>query len=210
MHAAPLDWQFRGTNPEGQEALVSMIDKVRKGIQQYAEKLKNDAKQLLGDNGLDAIELLKQQHRDVEQLFVMLEERYGPGRPTRFAELADTIALHAEIEEKIFYPATKQARTKKLLLEAVEEHLSVKRVLTDMLQADPGDESFGAKLKVLREQIEHHVKEEEEELFPAVQKLLDKQRLLEIGQQMEAMVAELQETGMRNRVAAQTDYPAPI
>ena len=159
---------------------------------------------------MDAIELLEQQHREVEQIFKQLEKD-GADKAALFAELADSLAVHATIEEKIFYPATKSARTEDLLLEAVEEHLSVKRLLADMLEADPSDNAFDAKIKVLKEQIEHHVEEEEEELFPKVKKQLGKEALAALGQQMEEMGDDLKAAGEpRQMVPSETEKPAPL
>src|SRR5688500_8847072 len=121
---------------------------------------------------MDAIELLKQQHQEVKKLFAMIEEAEGDDKAALVDELADNLAAHAAIEEEIFYPHTLSARTEDLLREAVEEHLSAKRLLADLLECDVDDDSYDAKIKVLKEQIEHHVEEEEGELFPKVKKLM--------------------------------------
>src|SRR5687768_12693556 len=119
---------------------------------------------------MNAIELLESQHREVEKLFEMIEAADGEKKMELLGELADTLAAHATIEEKIFYPRTLAARTEELLREAVEEHLSVKRVLADLLETSEGDENLDARIKVLKEQVEHHVEEEEGELFPKVKR----------------------------------------
>jgi hemerythrin-like domain-containing protein len=162
---------------------------------------------------MDAIKLLMQQHREVEKLFEQFE-KLGEGAKKTKAEIckkvSDALAIHAEIEEKIFYPASKDARTEEMLLEAVEEHLAAKRVIADLIETPPDDEHFDARMKVLKEQIEHHVEEEEDELFPEAKKVLDKERLEELGEEMQAMVEELEEGEPRLDVPNQTDQPAQL
>jgi hemerythrin superfamily protein len=119
--------------------------------------------------------------------------------------------VHAAIEEKHFYPATKNARTEELLQEAVEEHLSAKRLIADMMEMSSDDPQFDAKLSVLEEQIEHHVEEEEKELFPKVRKMLAKEELEDLGIVMEDMAEELKASGApRESVPAETGSAAPL
>src|SRR5687768_10673858 len=101
---------------------------------------------------MNALELLEQQHREVEDLFEKCEKAEESEKQTIFAKLADNLAAHSTIEEKIFYPAVYVGDLKELLAEAVEEHLSAKRVIADLLEEEPG-ETFEAKVKVLKEQI---------------------------------------------------------
>ena len=120
---------------------------------------------------MNAIDLLKSQHREVEKLFAELEKAKDSRQKQKlFGELADSLAGHATIEEHQFYPAVRAKRTEDILLESLEEHLGIKRVLADLLKIDANDKTFDAKLKVLKEQVEHHVGEEEKELFPKVKK----------------------------------------
>jgi hemerythrin-like domain-containing protein len=163
---------------------------------------------------MDAIKLLTQQHREVEELFAQFEEKgegATAGRGRLCQKIADALAVHTAIEEQIFYPATKDARTEEMLREAVEEHLSAKRLIADLLETDPSDAQFSAKMKVLKEQIEHHVEEEEKELFPTVKKVLDRIHLEELGGEMERFADELRAEGEpRMAVPDETDRPAPI
>lgn len=136
---------------------------------------------------MDAIQLLKHDHKNVEKIFSDLETRTDDRRAL-FPELDRELTVHAEIEEKIFYPAVKQAEpTRNLVLESVEEHKQIKMVLADLEQADMRTAEWGADLKVLKEDVMHHVGEEEDELFPRVQKLLSKEQLEELGTRMEEM-----------------------
>ena len=145
---------------------------------------------------MNAIDLLESQHREVEKLFAKIEKSKSDDVKGRlFEEIADKLAVHASIEEHHFYPAVKANRTEDILLESLEEHLGIKRVLADLLETEPSDETFDAKIKVLTEQVSHHVKEEEEELFPKVRKLFSKEQLEAIGQEMSAEQAELEDDG---------------
>jgi hypothetical protein len=159
---------------------------------------------------MNAIEMLKTQHRDAMTLFERLEKAEGAERRDLRNELADALAVHMEIEEQIFYPATNRARTEDLLLEAVEEHLAAKRAMADLMATPVGEKSFAAKVKVCKELVEHHKTEEEKELFPAVEKLLDAEALEELGAQMEALAGELLEGKPRESIPEETDAPAPL
>ncbi|GEN11749.1 Hemerythrin HHE cation binding domain-containing protein [Myxococcus fulvus] len=162
---------------------------------------------------MNAIELLKQQHDEVKKLFAQygkLPDHADVRRGELFKMIADRLAAHATIEELYFYPATKSERTEDELREAVEEHLSAKRIIADLLEMSPDDEEFDPKMKVLQEQIEHHVEEEEGELFKKVRKLLSKEQLEDLGILMEQQFEELMEEEPRNNVPAETDHAAPL
>jgi hemerythrin superfamily protein len=160
---------------------------------------------------MNATKLLKEQHDEVKELFEQFEKAKDAGtKELLFEQIADNLAAHAEIEEKIFYPAVYVGDLKETLTEAVEEHLSAKRVIADLLKMDAADENFDAKVKVLQEQIEHHVEEEEGELFPKVNKNFDAGELEAMGEQMEEMFETLKEGSPREEVPAQTDQAAPL
>jgi hemerythrin superfamily protein len=160
---------------------------------------------------VDAVAMLEEQHREVEELFEQVEKATGVRKRKQFAELADKLAIHATIEERHFYPAVKAERTEDILLESLEEHLGIKRVLADLLAVDVDDDTFDAKVKVLKEQVEHHVEEEESDLFPKVRKLLDEATSIAVAQQMTATQEELIEQGTpREAVPAETKHPAPL
>jgi hemerythrin superfamily protein len=160
---------------------------------------------------VNAIELLKQQHREVEKLLKKIEKAKSDEKEELFDEIADSLAVHAAIEEQHFYPATKDARTEELLQEAVEEHLAVKRIIADLLEMEPDDPQFDAKITVLKENVEHHVEEEESELFPKVEKVHSKDEMEDLGVLMEQTAKELKEQGApRMQVPAETGAAAPI
>ena len=163
---------------------------------------------------MNAIDLLKRQHRDVEKLFSKFEGASEGAEKTRerlCQQIGDALAVHAEIEEKIFYPESKQENTEEILRESVEEHLAVKRLLADIMQSDLDDPQFEAKMKVVKEQIEHHVQEEEQRLFPLISRSCSSEDLEEMGNRMQEMAEELEDEGQpRASIPGQTDSPARI
>ncbi len=145
---------------------------------------------------MNAIELLESQHREVEDLFARIEKsKSNDAKDRLFTDIADKLAVHATIEERHFYPAVKARRTEDIVLESLEEHVGIKRVLADLLQTDASDGTFDAKVAVLKEQVSHHVEEEESELFPKVRKLFDGEQLEALGQEMTAEQSELEDDG---------------
>ena len=118
----------------------------------------------------DAIALLKADHRKVEDLFAKFEAAKGADKKQRLAkEICTELTVHTVLEEEIFYPACKGAVEEDLVGEAYVEHDGAKVLIAEIEAADPGEEFYDAKLKVLSEQIEHHVAEEEkrsEGMFP--------------------------------------------
>jgi len=139
---------------------------------------------------MKATELLRQQHREVAALFKSALKSDDPDEQMDLAEeIADKLALHAAIEEEIFYPAVREAigtrRGEQDVLEAYEEHHAVKLLLEELPDADPADERFDAKLAVLQEMVQRHVEDEEEEIFPAAEKKLGKAKLEELAEAME-------------------------
>ena len=160
---------------------------------------------------MNAIELLKTQHEEAKSLFRKFEKAEEEEKQELFEQIADALAVHAAIEEKHFYPATKNARTEELLQEAVEEHLGVKRLIADLLEMTPDDAQFDAKVTVLKEQVEHHIEEEEGELFPKVKKMFKEEELEDLGTLMEDTAEELKASGApRDAVPAETGSAAPL
>ncbi len=158
---------------------------------------------------MDAIDLLERHHRELERQFSALKKASSVD-PEQFSTAADLLAIHITLEEQQFYPAVKARRTEDILLESLEEHLSLKRVLADLLGLTATDERFEPKLHVLAEQLEHHHKEEEEHLFPKVKKLLDEGARAELGEAMQARMGELKQGEPRKLVLGQTSAAAPL
>jgi hemerythrin superfamily protein len=111
---------------------------------------------------LDAISLLKADHRKVEGLFEKFEKAKGAAAKKALAdEICTELSVHATIEEEIFYPACKGKIEESLLDEAYVEHDGAKVIIAELQTASPGDDFYDAKVKVLSEEIKHHVHEEE-------------------------------------------------
>lgn len=132
----------------------------------------------------DAIALLKADHEAVGHLFVEYEKtRSVQNKKALVAQICTALSVHAQIEEEIFYPAVKAALKDKLLVpEATVEHAGVKDLIAQLQGIDPDGEMYDAKVKVLSEYVKHHVKEEQNEMFPkAKASSLD---MAELGAQM--------------------------
>jgi len=148
--------------------------------------------------GQDAIALLTADHREVSEMFEQFEQ-LGDRATTSKEKLKDKIRkaliAHTTIEEEIFYPAVRAANVEEgedMVDEAIVEHASVKDLIKQLQEMQPDDELYDAKVKVLSEQVEHHVKEEEKEMFPKAKKAgLD---LLALGQEMALRKQELMST----------------
>ncbi|HZH44014.1 MAG TPA: hemerythrin domain-containing protein [Lysobacter sp.] len=146
---------------------------------------------------MDAINLLKNDHEKVRQLLSQLTEEEAAGqREKLLQQLSMELEAHTAIEEEIFYPAFRKAGEKdedvKMYFEAMEEHRAAgDLVLPDLKSTQPDSEKFSGRAKVLKELVEHHAQEEEKEMFPRAQKLLDREQLEQLGAQMEARKQEL-------------------
>jgi hemerythrin superfamily protein len=141
---------------------------------------------------MDAIVLLKQDHKTVNAMFKEFEKTKDSASATKKRELVDQIlkelTTHAYIEESVFYPAARESvpETDEHVLESVEEHHVVAWLLSELQHLSPDHETFDAKVTVLIENVRHHVEEEEQEFFPEVRKALGRNRLQELGEQLEA------------------------
>ncbi|WP_156403794.1 MULTISPECIES: hemerythrin domain-containing protein [unclassified Massilia] len=148
--------------------------------------------------GQDVIALLTADHREVAEMFEQFEQ-LGDRATTSKEKLKDKICkaliAHTTIEEEIFYPAVRAANVEEgedMVDEAIVEHAAAKDLIKQLQEMQPDDDLYDAKVKVLSEQIEHHVKEEEKEMFPKAKKAgLD---LLALGQEMALRKQELMST----------------
>jgi Hemerythrin HHE cation binding domain len=142
---------------------------------------------------MDAFELLKADHKTVSGLFDELEAATGKAKLSVFAQIKTELELHTHIEETIFYPALeKLEETHDLILEAYEEHKMVKTLLAKLSRARTANDEWQAQAKVLRENVEHHVNEEENELFDKADDALSDEEIEALGQRMEAEKARKQ------------------
>jgi len=142
-----------------------------------------------------ATDLLRKQHRQVASLLKkVLGSDDGQERRKLMDEITDHLQRHTRIEEEIFYPAFREgAGTQKadaLVRESFEEHHLVDVLLEEISEMDPEDEQYDAKVTVLKEVIEHHVEEEQDEMFPAAEKKLGKARLEELAVEMQELAGE--------------------
>ena len=141
----------------------------------------------------DAVALLKADHREVEDMFKKFTDASGEGRKEKLArEICRALTVHAMIEEEIFYPACEGKVEEDLLKESYVEHDAAKVMISEIEAGEPSDEFYDAKMKVLCEEIEHHVEEEEKPksgLFPQAREAdLD---LKQLGEQLAARKEEL-------------------
>lgn len=146
---------------------------------------------------MNAIDLLKADHERVKAILNQLSEtteRAVKKRTDLLAKLEMEVTIHTKLEEEILYPAFKKAGGKeeeKMYYEAKEEHRTVDSlVIPDLKQTDPATPEFAGRAKVVKELLEHHIEEEESEMFPLAKKLLGKEALDAMGEQMDAMKAE--------------------
>src|SRR5262245_36085194 len=137
---------------------------------------------------MDALELLKQDHQTVKELFEQAEGiEDGKKQKKVFRQIKKELDTHARIEETIFYPAMERhEELKDMVLEAIEEHKQVKTLLREMDDLVNDSEKFEPKLTVLKENVEHHAEEEEEgKMFPKVREIVDRETLEKLGQELE-------------------------
>ena len=148
---------------------------------------------------MDATKLLTEDHEKVRQLLKQLTEstvRAGKTRAGLLYKIALELKVHTQIEEEIFYPAFKQAaeaaEDQKLYFEALEEHRAAgELVLPDLQKTDVASEQFAGRAKVLRDLVEHHAEEEEDEMFKRARKVFSKEDLARLGDQLAARKHEL-------------------
>jgi hemerythrin-like domain-containing protein len=143
---------------------------------------------------MDAFELLKTDHQKVAGILKKIEgttERALKTREELFTQLKFELDVHAEIEETIFYPVLEKAKeSRDISLKAFEEHRIVKQLLSELEAEAKDDETWTAKFTVLKENVEHHVEEEEGELFKKARKVLSEEEIDELGARMEKAKGE--------------------
>lgn len=158
---------------------------------------------------MNAIDLLEADHERVKAILAQLSEstdRAVKKRTELVAKLEMEITIHTQLEEQILYPAFKEAGGKKedeMYYEAKEEHRTVDSlVLPDLKSTDPTKPEFAGRAKVVKELLEHHIEEEETEMFPKARKLLGNTKLDALGEQMLAMKAEMKKNLSARKLAA--------
>lgn len=135
--------------------------------------------------------MLEADHRRFEELLKQGEETTARARKTRRSlldSLTSELAAHELKEEKVLYPALKShAETRDIVLEGFEEHHVADEILSELHRVATDDETWAAKFKVLKENLEHHIEEEEGNMFPTARDILSADRLLELGRRMRAL-----------------------
>lgn len=145
---------------------------------------------------MDAITLLKTDHKKVRGLLETLEQTEAPARRTKLIGQIETeLKVHTQIEEEIFYPAFRKraedSEQKQMFHEAKEEHGLVDIILPKVKRSNPSSDEFAARAKVLKDLVVHHKKEEEKEMFKAAKELFDKDELKSLGEQLQRRKREL-------------------
>ena len=144
---------------------------------------------------MDAMSLLKEDHRKVKKILAELESTTERGVKTReelFTKVKQELVIHEAIEEEIFYPTLKEhPKTKDIALEAYEEHHVVDTVMAEIEGVAYDDEKWGAKFTVMKENLEHHIEEEEGEMFKQANQVFDKEELTQLGESMKARKEDL-------------------
>jgi len=143
---------------------------------------------MFADGSPDAIELLKTDHRKVETLFEKVKANEEGNNAATFKKIKEELDVHAHIEENIFYPHLLEKgnkELKKIVREGVEEHGQVKELLSELAQLSGTSPTFKAKLTVLMENVEHHVEEEENEMFQMAEDQIPEETLQRLGSLMQ-------------------------
>lgn len=137
---------------------------------------------------MDALSLLKDDHRQIRKLLAEGEEtteRAHVRRGEIFAQLAEVLMVHERREEEVLYPALQaHPKAKEIVLEGYEEHHVADVVLEELASTDVSDERWGAKFKVLKENLEHHIEEEEDEMFKKARQVFAQEELVALGERM--------------------------
>jgi hemerythrin-like domain-containing protein len=152
---------------------------------------------------MDAIALLREDHANAKKLMTELEETTERGVKTRerkWAKLLKELTIHENIEEEVFYPAlAKHPKARDIVLEALEEHHLVDDIVEQLKDTPFDDEHWAAKFKVTKENVEHHIEEEETEMFKIARQVFTTEELAELGASMEASKAEQMKAAMPER-----------
>ena len=159
-----------------------------------------------GEGSQDVTELLKADHDRVDELFEKVKANADGDNKDVFQTIRQELELHTHVEEQIFYPNLLEngdEELQKIVREGLEEHGQVKTLLTEMGPMSGDDEKFKAKLQVLMENVEHHVEEEEREMFPMVHDQLDEQMLVRLGSLIKAEKERVRSATTRSATASQ-------
>jgi hypothetical protein len=145
---------------------------------------------------VDAFKMLEEDHEKVKKLMSELEDTTERGVKTRhelFSKIKQEMLVHERLEEELLYPTLKEHdKTKEVSLEGYEEHHLVNEIMAELEETPVDDEKWGAKFSVMKENVEHHIEEEEDEMFKKARQVLDKEQIEALGERMAALKKELQ------------------
>lgn len=141
---------------------------------------------------IDAIRMLEQQHREVEKLFAQIEKSDQAARLPLLEEVGDLLAIHGELEEKIFYPGVRTEETESIIEHSYDDHGEVKTMLALIAEADPESPDFDQTCQRLLREVRDHVEEEEQKLFPLVREICDRNALQSLAGRMIKMNDDLE------------------
>jgi hemerythrin superfamily protein len=151
---------------------------------------------------MDVLKLLTEEHDEAKAVFTKLEKAEGAAATRLWDQLKSMLTLHEEMEETLFYPQLKEKQpTEELVLEAYQEHHVMDLLIEEISALDVSDEAWAPKVKVLQENTEHHIEEEEKELFPKVRKIWDTATREQVGRQMQEMKDRAQKAHKERRAA---------
>ena len=159
-----------------------------------------------GEGSQDATEILKADHDRVDELFQKVKANEDGNNKDVFEKIRQELELHTHVEEHVFYPDLLKRgdeELQKIVREGLEEHGQVKTLLVEMGSMSGDDEEFKAKLQVMMENVEHHVQEEEGEMFPMVREQLDEEMLVRLGSLMTAEKARMGGESARSASSSQ-------
>lgn len=156
----------------------------------------------------DAIELLKQQHREVDGLFERIQRADGDEKIQLLGRIAEMLTIHSEIEERLFYPFARQRGVQDLVDHSLQEHAEVKLLISELLQLKRNDARVDQDVRKLITSVQQHVKEEEGTFFPRLMTLVTNDELVKLGEQMQALVEDLSKQELL-KMAEQAGAEAP-
>jgi iron-sulfur cluster repair protein YtfE (RIC family) len=157
----------------------------------------------------DALELLKMDHRKVDRLFSKVKANEDGNNASTFKKIKAELEVHAHIEEKVLYPyilARGDQELNRIVREGLEEHKQIKMFLEELTGLAGTTETFRARIKVLMEDVEHHVKEEEDEMFPLVRDQIDNSKLQKLGERLQKEKTKVIEKSAPLKKASSTKH----
>lgn len=140
---------------------------------------------------MDAIEMLKKQHREVDDLFARIQSSSGDEKIECIGRVCERLTIHAQLEERHFYPFARRAGIQDLVDHSLDEHAEAKRFISELLQLKRNDPKVDNCIQQLKTSVQHHVKEEESTLMPRLQSIASEDDLRDLADAMQSTMNEL-------------------